>query len=130
MNLRLYTIIKQASLLLFCLSVGIRVLIPVGYMPAAISDGWPIRLCHGSLAHALLAGHDGYHEINREEGETLSDNCSFDALSNLYGIGNEYRFHIADFEQDLTPAVHAAHLTATRAIAFRSRAPPHRNRLI
>ena len=32
-----------------------RALVPVGFMPAPLADGGPIRLCHGGAAGALVA---------------------------------------------------------------------------
>ncbi len=124
MNLRCNSSIKQASLLLVCLSLAIRALIPVGYMPAAIGDGWPVRACHNGLPHGLLDAHDGHHEASDEEHEALWDHCHFGVLSAVYNIENEYQFHIGDFEQDLVPAVEESRIPATRVIIFRSRAPP------
>src|SRR5690606_7795229 len=36
------------------LSFASKLLVPVGYMPAALGDGGPIRLCDSGLAGALL----------------------------------------------------------------------------
>src|SRR5690606_39508634 len=32
-----------------------RALVPVGFMPAPVADGGPIRVCHGGAAGTLLA---------------------------------------------------------------------------
>jgi len=37
------------------LAVACRALVPVGYMPAALSDGGPVKVCHGGLAGAFFA---------------------------------------------------------------------------
>ena len=124
MNLRCNSSIKQASLLLVCLSLGIRALIPVGYMPAAIGDGWPVRACHNGLPHGLLDAHDGHHEASDEEHKTLWDHCHFGVLSAVYSIENEYQLRIGDFEQVLVPATDESRIPAARDIIFRSRDPP------
>ncbi len=124
MNLRCNISLKQASLLLVCLSLAIRALIPVGYMPAAIGDGWPVRACHNGLPHGLLDAHDAHDEAGDEEHEALWGHCLFGVLSAVYSIENEYQFRIGDFEQVLVPAVDESRIPAARAIIFRSRAPP------
>ena len=124
MNLRYDSSIKRTSLLLVCLSLGIRALIPVGYMPAAIGDGWPVRACHNGLPHGLLDANGGHYEASDEEHEALWDHCQFGVLSAVYSIEDEYQLHIRHFQQILEPAVDASLIPAARAIIFRSRAPP------
>jgi hypothetical protein len=124
MNLRRNSSIKQASLMLVYLSLGIRALIPVGYMPAAIGDGWPVRACHNGLPQGLLDAPEGHHEASDEEHEALWEHCLFGVLSAVYSIENEYQFHIRDFQQDLVPTIDASRILAARASVFRSRGPP------
>ncbi|MFK7915321.1 MAG: hypothetical protein AB8B93_15515 [Pseudomonadales bacterium] len=43
--------VLQISLLAVLL---LRVLVPVGYMPAALADGWPVQLCPDGLSSAAM----------------------------------------------------------------------------
>ena len=43
---------------LILLAVGAKLLIPIGYMPAALADGGPVALCGSGLPAALAMQHD------------------------------------------------------------------------
>ena len=54
------------------LSFAFRALVPVGFMPAALADGGPFKICHGGVAGALFSalaerthgahsGHSAHH---------------------------------------------------------------------
>lgn len=50
--------------LVFLAAVGLagRVLVPAGFMPAALGDGWPVKLCPASPgAEWLSASHADHH---------------------------------------------------------------------
>jgi len=123
-NQRFNRNINQALLVLVCLLFGIRAFIPVGFMPDAFGDGWPVRACHDGLPHGLLDAHGENHEASDEEHEGLLEHCSFGVLSAVYSIENEYQFKTNFSKQILVPANDASSIPAARVIAFRSRAPP------
>ena len=124
MYLRRNSYIKQASLLLVCLSLGIKALIPVSYMPAAVGDGWPVKACHNGLPHDRFEAHGEYHKAIGEDHKALWEHCYFGVLSADFNVEDEYQFEVGDFEKSLLPAIDASRMPAARPIVFRSRAPP------
>lgn len=76
-------------MLLLCLFLAVRGLVPVGFMPAPLASGMPYGFCHGDTRSALLlsalaqrthAHHDGGHNHDALTAQTFTDNhCSFSA---------------------------------------------------
>jgi len=116
-------------LLLTYLSLACRLLIPAGYMPAAVGNGWPVRICYSGLPEGLSSDHGGHHENNGED-DLLGEHCFLGALLSAAAIASEYGFHIPYFSQDLSPAAYAQISIETTVVGFRSRAPPRLDSLI
>ena len=68
--LRLLQLALLATLLL-------RVLVPVGYMPAKLSEGWPVQLCPDGMSAAamtaLLGDQHQHHGMHAMHGGAHSD---------------------------------------------------------
>ncbi len=79
------------AVLLLCVFLAARGLVPAGFMPAAIAAGTPYDLCHGDSRSALLLnalsrqhshqGHQGEaHQHGALTAQAFADNhCSFSA---------------------------------------------------
>lgn len=58
----------QLLVWLACLGFACRALVPVGYMPAPLADGGPIRLCHGGVSQVLLQALEQRRAVHAHEG--------------------------------------------------------------
>lgn len=124
MSPRAPAFLKHASLLVFGLSVVVRMLIPTGYMPAAIGDGWPVTLCQHGMPHGLFADAHHRHHADSDKTATLWDTCTFGASSAVYGPGSELQIGITAPENVAVPVARAALVSVTSVVPFQSRAPP------
>ena len=57
---------RLALIALVSLGLAGRILVPAGFMPAPLGDGWPIKLCPGVPGNEFLLGaaaeHGGHHD--------------------------------------------------------------------
>lgn len=117
------------------LAVATKLLVPVGFMPAAVADGSPIRLCDGGRAAVMhtqmampapdaMAGsaHDhgkegaGHHEWER---------CSLGGLASMAAVAFEISFAVAESGADHEPRPAAMdRRSIERPRRFLARAPP------
>jgi hypothetical protein len=125
--------LKQILLALAWLAVSARLLIPIGYMPAPISDGGLMFCPDGIVAAKPLDGphrngHDhGSHDENpaEEHGSEIDWNqCPYGALAKSAPVTFELAYSI----ESLRPAALPVPATRLRIHAptgaFRARAPP------
>jgi len=124
MSPRVPPILKQASLLVFGLSVVVRMLIPTGYMPTAIGDGWPVTMCQHGMPHGMFSNPHHQHHADADETATLWDSCSFGAASAVYGPSGEMQIAITVVAEIAVPTAHVSLLSATTVVPFQPRAPP------
>jgi hypothetical protein len=115
---------SRTALLVTCVSLAFKFLIPVGYMPAAIGDGWPVRMCYSGLPASLNA-HDDHHEHSKTD-EQRWEQCSFGVLYSAVAITSEYALPALNLSEARTPAAYLWYLLDTNVFAFHSRAPPTR----
>jgi hypothetical protein len=121
-----------------------KLLVPVGYMPAALADGGPIRLCdsyRGGLAAEQLSmpsAHMGQHvehaaDMSAAAGEEHAHepgqhhewkHCSLGALASAAAITSDWAFALPfSAAERIESSEQVAHGHRT-LIQFRSRAPP------
>jgi len=126
MNPRLLRLAKRALLHVFYVAFAIKLLVPVGYMPTALGDGWPIKLCYSGLPANVLGDHGTHHDhdLDGEEDESAWEHCPLGALAAASGVPAEYLFHLLRARQGSSPAPYAGYSIANRVVGFRSRAPP------
>lgn len=110
-------------LLVTYLALACKFLIPVGYMPAAIDDGWPVRLCLSGLPANLFSHGETHHQHDQSD-DSKWQTCSFGVMSSAVAVTSEPAtdspLPVAVPVQKICTAV-AANATV---VAFRSRAPP------
>jgi hypothetical protein len=117
---------KQASravLLVTYMSLACKFLIPVGYMPAAVSDGWPVRMCHSGLPEGLFS-HDGAHHEHSKKDDLRWENCSLGALVSAAAVTSEHALQVPYLGEAPTPSAHVRKSIDSTVFVFHSRAPP------
>lgn len=123
MNLRHTGRAGRLLLLVTYLSLACKFLIPVGYMPAAIGDGWPVRLCLAGLPADLFSHGEGHHQHDRSD-DNKWQTCSFGVMSSAAAVTSEPALNvplpIATPLQVVCPGI----VENATVVAFRSRAPP------
>ena len=129
MSLRFLERARRALLLLTYLSLACKLLIPAGYMPAAVSDGWPVKLCYSGLPENLSSHQGSHHEHNGED-DLGFEHCPLGALASTATLASDYTFDISYFSQDLSPATYFRFAIPATVVGFRSRAPPQLDSLI
>ena len=121
--------IRKHALLFLCATFVLRALVPVGYMPAAWSDGLPFVLCPEGLPASvvdILGGHD--HQHGSEEDASASDaadQCNFGHI-----VSSAFLLHdvapvnlpIMGFHQPVAPEYFTG---AASVIAYLPRGPPN-----
>ncbi len=50
----------------------LRLLVPAGYMPAAVDSGWPLQLCGDGIPAEIMAHLTGAHHHHHAHGDTGS----------------------------------------------------------
>lgn len=119
--------LRRVLLGLAHVALASKLLIPAGYMPAAIGAGGPIALCPGEFPIELLsgpAGHADHGEHTEHDDASIREHCSLGALAatpalagaSAVGIAPAAPGPIAQTEIGIAPRVHSA--------LFRARAPP------
>lgn len=118
---------KLIGLIFLCLAV--RVIMPAGYMPAAIGEGGPFVLCPGGLTGATailssLSHAGGHHGDLHGDGLHFWEFCPFDAAFGTAIVDNDIEVVLPAFRQffasarpQLAPRPAAPH-------PFHARAPP------
>jgi len=129
-------------------ALALRVVIPAGFMPASISDGWFIQLCPQGLSPAAMellhpghgqnrtdhndhdahhAGHGGQVDGDNPHDESAPDTV-YCPLGNLYSAaGVPQSFDLGPVLAVATerPAEETLPAIVYRRTGYRSRAPPH-----
>jgi Protein of unknown function (DUF2946) len=115
---------KQPLLYALCVAFAIKALIPLGYMPAAFGEGWPIKLCHAWP----MPGHAQHHEHAHHDGGKQSDDewehCPLGALAAAPVLQSEHRLDLPPPPRSFGATTAAAVTIVATAIGFRARAPP------
>jgi hypothetical protein len=104
-------------------ALACKFLIPVGYMPAPISDGWPVRMCQAGLPKSLLS-HETDHLGQDETNELRWDSCSLGALYASAVIADSQIPHVPYPGSAPALTTAAGVCIETTASVFHCRAPP------
>lgn len=123
MKLRFAGRASRLLILITYLSLACRFLLPVGYMPAPIANGWPARLCLTGLPTGFLADdahHHGHHQTDKNSLQT----CSFGACCSHEAAALSIALQISVVNDVPLPVAHSQNSIDTTFVEFRSRAPP------
>jgi hypothetical protein len=136
---RLLICARRALVVAFYLGFAIKTLIPVGFMPAALSSGWPLMLCDGMptpTAPMHASAHSSMHSTSMDSGAMSGHNeesgpshlwkhCPLGALASAAGMAHTAQTIVA-IEAPQTPLLPpgAERPVVRPQIGFRSRAPP------
>jgi len=124
-----------------------RALVPVGFMPAPLADGGPIRICHGGASGALFAAllelqsangfeehaHGDLHGHQQDQQDDHDRNANHDGWERC-PVGAVFAFAVlvSDFALPLLPLDHVlarsdSNLAVLPALPghYQARAPPH-----
>jgi len=101
-----------------------RLLIPAGYMPSSVGDGFGIRLCPAGLPDGMLANDGGDHDHGDEGSELLWENCSLGALAATAAITSNYQIQVPYSAESFLLALQPQRSAAATTVRFYSRAPP------
>jgi hypothetical protein len=126
------------------LALTCRLFVPAGFMPGALADGGPLKLCPGGAAGALLealaaraaepgAIPDTHH--HHHHGETIEDggsaeqydpwqHCPVGSVFATVGLAFELTTPVLALEHVRVVQVSPAFFSQLRAGAYRARAPP------
>lgn len=122
------------SRLLVLAAFALRVLVPVGYMPTAVSGGWFLQLCPDGVSAQVMAGlmgsgHAHHHHHADDSGSAEPQRCD---------LGGVLSAEFAKAEIPSLPQGEASELArlggeSSSAVslilhAYRSRAPPGASR--
>ena len=124
MKLRFLTHARQGLLAVTYLAVASKLLIPAGYMPSALAEGTPIRLCSSGLPEGLVSHGDKHHDHDEEGSELLWEHCSLGALAATAAVTSDYEFRLPFFRESVSLAPQSQLAAALTVVAFHARAPP------
>lgn len=127
MRLKSIKTLKQTLHALTCLAVAFKLLIPIGYMPAPISEGGfmlcPAGTVTGQLEH--VQHHDDHHDGDGKKGGELDwGHCPYGALAKAAPISFVLPAAIAPERAVYVPTPPTRVPAGTTTSAFRARAPP------
>lgn len=128
MKRRLLHHARRALLFVSYVALATKLLIPIGYMPAAWSDGAPIRLCDSWFTLELPVDHETHHD-HGDHGDDdidprLFKHCSLGALSAASAVPSEFRLQLAESPEYPIVFARVEHSFAAPSVGFRPRAPP------
>lgn len=124
MKLRFLTHARRGLLAVAYLAVASKLLIPAGYMPSALGEGSPIRLCSSGLPEGLVPHGDEHHGHDEDGSELLWEHCSLGALAATAAVTSDYEVRLPFFRESFLRAPQSQLTTALTVIAFHARAPP------
>jgi hypothetical protein len=115
--------------------LALRVIMPVGYMPASLADGLPFVLCPDGVFSAGQFSSDaqssGHHQHSVQDGNGSNhdgsgggETCQFGSAFGAAAPFTELDQNTLIFEQILVRAVPAAVFRSSIAQPYRARAPP------
>jgi hypothetical protein len=101
-----------------------KAVIPIGYMPASLSDGFPVRLCDALPAGKLLSDHDAHRDHVGDESDKRWEHCPLGALAGAASVPSAYEVYLSRPRYGVSAAGDEIVISSAPAIGFRSRAPP------
>lgn len=123
MRIRLLHTLNRTLKALGCLAIAAKLLTPVGYMPAAISEGGLMFCPSGTIPGMLHVGHD-HAGHGKHGGEIDWDHCPYGALAKSAPISFSLTTTIVSQRPALVPVPPMQALRSVSASTFRARAPP------
>lgn len=123
--------LRRALLCFAYAALAAKLIVPVGYMPAALSDGSFVRLCPGGLPNGLLEtapgradqGTDG--EQSDHDEASIWEHCWLGSLAATPAMAAcEHNFDVLGTAAETIAVTQAVPGKAFRALGFRARAPP------
>lgn len=116
-----------------------KLLIPAGYMPAALGAGSLLALCPGNLPVGLLdraggrgphggpGGHDhhGDDDAGEHDGAAVWEHCSLGALAATPALASACVVAVTDAAPPSIATTAPLVTPNVRPLEFRARAPPH-----
>ncbi len=124
MKARFLIYARRGLLAVTYLAVASKLLIPAGYMPSALGDGSPIRLCSSGLPEGLVAHGNEHHDHDEEGSELLWEHCSLGALAATAAVTSDYEVRLPFFRESFSLAPQSQLTAAPTVVAFHARAPP------
>ena len=122
------------SRLLVLAAFALRVLVPVGYMPTAVSGGWFLQLCPDGLSPQVMAGlmgggHAHHHHHADNSGSAEPQRCDLgSALSAELGKAEIPSLPQGEASDLVGPGGESSSAVSLILHAYRSRAPPGASR--
>lgn len=119
-------VLKVRQLIL--LGLVLRVMVPVGLMPASPSDGWYLKLCpEGMSISSMVAmpehGHHDHHGHGGDEEASFAQ-CDFAGFSSLAASGTSETSEFSILYNSPFKAAPAAGYDRDFTYSYRPRAPP------
>jgi len=117
---------RRALILTTYLAFACRLMIPAGYMPAALGEGGPVTLCPMGLPAGLLPEHSGHHHDGGESrgADLLWEYCPVGALADTASTVPHIVFHLPVFQEVRPGELEPTSVVSRPLPGFRSRAPP------
>jgi hypothetical protein len=127
---------RRKLIALLFLGLAVRVVMPAGYMPAALGEGGPFVLCPGGLTGAsffLAAGSEGEHHDHGsdESGEVNAwEFCPFNTVSGSFGPVTDLPAAVSSFDTLAPIAAPELPWRSRFTGALRARGPPLKQPLV
>ena len=120
------SVIRRSLLCLAYLAFACRIVIPPGYMPAALDEGGPVVFCPAGLPAGAMSGTSHHHDDGQDTGDhqLAWEHCPLGAVFDADALAVDIAFHLASLRQ-APPIEHSeTSIVAATPRGFRSRAPP------
>lgn len=112
---------------LILLGLVLRVVVPVGFMPANLGDGWYLKLCPEGMSVnsmvALLGHHHHYHHHAHDE-EASFDQCDLAGFSSLAALSANNTPEFSILYVTPVAVIPVDRYDRDTLISYRPRAPP------
>lgn len=128
MRRRIFKRISRLSVRATLVAVVCNFVIPIGYMPAALADGGPFKLCPSGWSQGGTLGHEGHGGHDSHDGHSPGDDawehCAYGAASSSPALVSDHEISIGRFSDVPGGYFEPRQIDRRASLAFRSRAPP------
>ena len=105
------------------LGLLLHALVPAGFMPASLEEGWYVKPCHeNSLANAMLEHGDHHHHANDDEASF--EQCDLGGFSSLAEIQPDSAAGFLVFSAAPALIVASDRYSRIASFSYLARAPP------